>query len=69
MLSLTVAYLMNEKWYPIVIICISLIASEVNHLSMYLLAKWISSIMKNPLKSFIHFFIDLFILFFFIDLQ
>lgn len=38
MLSLTFAYLINGKLYPVVIICISLIASEVAHLFMHLLA-------------------------------
>lgn len=57
MFSLTFAYLINEKWYPLVTICISLNASEVDHLFMHLLANWISSTIKGLFISFIHHFL------------
>ena len=54
--------LTGVKWYPIVVlVCISLMASDAEHLFIYLWALYMSSLEKRLFKSFANFLIGLFV--------
>ena len=59
---LMIAILMSVRWYlTVVLSCISLVISNIEHLSMYLLAICISSLEKRQLRSSPQFLIGLFV--------
>ena len=63
---------MGVKWYLMILICFSLMVSNIEHIFMGFLAIWVSSLEKSLFKFFDHFlkgFIYLFIYLFIKDEQ